>query len=120
MRISDWSSDVCSSDLCGVALPTTAPAAPRSEAESRYLCPSVVSPLSATNRSPLPTSRESKVTPFAAKSADAGPPDAAAISARTEESRVGQECVSTSRSQGRQYPSETKNKKVKTATKHIQ
>src|SRR3546814_17929332 len=34
---------------CGVALPTTAPAAPRSEAEPRYLCPSVVSPLDRTS-----------------------------------------------------------------------
>jgi hypothetical protein len=55
------------------------PPRPAPSAWDTKRCPSVVSPLSATNRSPGPTSRLSKATPETAKSAEAVPPVAAAI-----------------------------------------
>ena len=59
---------------CGCAdrlATTSAPAAPCAKAWSRKRWPSVVSPFSATNRSPGPTSRESKATPVDGEVADA-------------------------------------------------
>src|SRR3546814_3012365 len=73
MRISDWSSDVCSSDLRG-------PTAPNSRASSRGRRGS---------RSTLPSEA------FAAH--------ATRCRARSEERRVGKECVSTCRSRWSPY-----------------
>src|SRR3546814_2267475 len=68
MRISDWSSDVCSSDLCG-----------------RSTCSG--SPGSRTRRRPTAPSRDTT---------SRTPP-------RSEERRVGKECVSTCRSRWLPY-----------------
>src|SRR3546814_1559930 len=77
MRISDWSSDVCSSDLAAAA------AAARAAAEE---------------------TAEKAAAEAAAKTA-ADHRDAAAASAafRSEERRVGKECVSTCRSRWSPY-----------------
>src|SRR3546814_12569043 len=83
MRISDWSSDVCSSDLCKPGL------APR---RSRALTPS------------LAGSTERR--------GDA--PRAPATYQRSEERRVGKECVSTCRS--RWSPYHYKKKKITTTS----
>src|SRR3546814_9723488 len=71
MRISDWSSDVCSSDLCG--------------------------------RGGGPVHRDARKSGRRAKrwrehGADEGHAGLARTTARSEESRVGKECVSTCRS----------------------
>src|SRR3546814_6398973 len=73
MRISDWSSDVCSSDLPGLFLnPGAAVAAPGFNAHSK------------TAPSPPLTRRRRGVR-------------ASALHARSEERRVGKECVRTCR-----------------------
>src|SRR3546814_7780142 len=72
MRISDWSSDVCSSDLAGL---------------STLHCPSIVS---ASNRLSRAFSSSSARNRFASDTSR--PPN------RSEERRVGKECVSTCRS----------------------
>src|SRR3546814_17097786 len=79
MRISDWSSDVCSSDL---AIPTPGPArsASRPGRARRPRSPP----------SPAPPSRQAW---------------------RSEERRVGKECVSTCRSRWSPYHSKKKNYK---------
>src|SRR3546814_2257032 len=87
MRISDWSSDVCSSDLAKKNCPKTSPAATRT-------------------------------TPWIAW---CGPPtcdsfsEALSISSnacRSEERRVGKECVSTCRSRWSPYHYKKKTKKL--------
>src|SRR3546814_1985484 len=76
MRISDWSSDVCSSDLLGsyvvMAYPTTPPAGPDKIARE-------------------PSKRSTGTSP---------PSD---CMKRSEERRVGKECVSTCRSRWSPY-----------------
>src|SRR3546814_12658798 len=74
MRISDWSSDVCSSDLHVGATP----------ARCRTLA--TVKPGKRSRRAPSSST---------------------AAASRTEERRVGKECVSTSRSRWSPYPSNT-------------
>src|SRR3546814_1709103 len=69
MRISDWSSDVCSSDL-----------ALRAAASAIMFAPRRTSSIGASGRITAPYSRE-----------------------RSEERRVGKECVSTCRSRGSPY-----------------
>src|SRR3546814_6844747 len=94
MRISDWSSDVCSSDLRRGAgrrfLRTTAPPPPAALAAARLarlrirlFVPVVV------------------VLPFVAIG---GILDNGSLSLRSDERRVGQECVSTCRSRWTPYP----------------
>src|SRR3546814_20066918 len=81
MRISDWSSDVCSSDL-----PTPGVHVPRGHGHAG----------------------RSHARPIRA----ASPPGTAAVRspARSEERRVGKECVSTCRSRWSPYHSENNNK----------
>src|SRR6185503_17926020 len=57
-------------DASGTSRETTAAAAPRDRASATKTWPSVVSPASAKNRSPLPTARLSKVTPVTSKAPD--------------------------------------------------
>ena len=72
-----------STSTCGpsTGCDTSAPAAPAAKAPATNLCPSWTVPGMATNRSPGPTSRLSKVTPVTSNGALAVPPVAAAISA---------------------------------------
>src|SRR3546814_13378211 len=100
MRISDWSSDVCSSDLLPVW--NDAPrdekwrfCAPRqgvsrSEAESRRK-PSAIVPLSRGTAESLPTFLKKRCA------------DKDIRVTRSEERRVGKECVSTGRSRWSPY-----------------
>src|SRR3546814_19844711 len=101
MRISDWSSDVCSSDLPGDASQVT---------------PWVLGKPSASDRQKIDAAIELAL----------GHPDAilagkfqqvmnslnGAKNDRSEERRVGKECVGTGRSRGSQYHS-NKNKTIK-------
>src|SRR3546814_11215554 len=94
MRISDWSSDVCSSDLSRGSWPWPAsPPGPQSPPSrpsqadpwSKHPClPSPAPPSSRTTRR-RPGARSSSMT-------------------RSEERRVGHECVSTCRSRLSPYP----------------
>src|SRR3546814_13116542 len=92
MRISDWSSDVCSSDL--------------GAARSRNISPACVSPTLRVVRmnSGAPTRASSAFTVWL-------------IADRSEERRVGKECVSTCRS--RWSPYHEKKKKVYLKGVHI-
>src|SRR3546814_10312041 len=90
MRISDWSSDVCSSDLVAVPVArprTSSPALPAAGSVARQRT------LAGT---PVETS-----APTAALGAWATSP--ARRSPRSEERRVGKECVSTGRSRWSPY-----------------
>src|SRR3546814_16115762 len=95
MRMSDWSSDVCSSDLVTVGL-------------------------AAGGRFPV---RE--VVPYAVAQV-IGAVIAAAVLARSEERRVGKECVSTCRSRWSPYHKKNTKRKKETGsmqpshTRHIQ
>src|SRR3546814_6476041 len=87
MRISDWSSDVCSSDL----QPRTAPAASDSAgfATTRLGSKNRVTPRpSQAAQAPIGELNENK----------------RGSSSRSEERRVGKECVSTCRSRWSPYP----------------
>src|SRR3546814_16818778 len=105
MRISDWSSDVCSSDLLGV-LGEASMAAWRERA-GIFVSPSLYEPFGlavleaamsgcALLLSDIPTFRE--LWDGAAVFTPAGDSDALADRLRSEERRVGKECVSTCRS----------------------
>src|SRR3546814_17051178 len=95
MRISDWSSDVCSSDLAGpvpriwMCLPTCEPVAELSDAAA---------PGRETSPRTLP--------PFDGVSALTG--------LRSEERRVGNECVSTCRSRWSPMPYKKKHNNINT------
>src|SRR3546814_16518709 len=99
MRISDWSSDVCSSDLC----PSTAPAA-------SFPCP------------PAPTDRKGCGGSGCRRGSlpPSTPPSCAAAAtwaSRSEERRVGKECVSTCRS--RWAPDHEQNKGTNRPERHV-
>src|SRR3546814_3106891 len=90
MRISDWSSDVCSSDLTLTPQPSTiqSTASPAMPKDSNRI-PAIFPPSTSTsfghlNCSPVPSGRNSST-------------------ARSEERRVGKECVSTCRSRWSPY-----------------
>src|SRR3546814_14549562 len=103
MRISDWSSDVCSSDLsvCAMIRGYSGLGAVLDQAEE------VPAPTTAASPAPDP--------PQPAAPAAAPPPAdeprlnrtarTMTIVVRSDERRVGNECVSTCRSQWSQYPS---------------
>src|SRR3546814_6718771 len=76
MRISDWSSDVCSSDLCRWIGPAAEP--PSADAPQ---APRTAPPRSEFDRTPRPRLSVRRRT----------------CSTRSEERRVGKECVSTCR-----------------------
>src|SRR3546814_5895889 len=86
MRISDWSSDVCSSDL--LARVADEPALTVTEINPEFVVESAASPYD-------------KAFVDAATRAVR-----AAFGDRSEESRVGKECVSTCRSRWSPYPSQ--------------
>src|SRR3546814_11199429 len=94
MRISDWSSDVCSSDLAGL-----------SAINRKYSPgPSVAQPDRHGIGRPAPSRSRRRATsrPLTIMRAPA------AHTSRSEERRVGKECVSTSRSRRSQYHSNKK------------
>src|SRR3546814_11677198 len=105
MRISDWSSDVCSSDLTVVATPAPVASEPVTElaAEPTNETPSAASGLQpATTRTPAPSARKTAPAPVPAPTPTATATPAADPHAghdlRSEERRVGKACVSTCRS----------------------
>src|SRR3546814_18462695 len=103
MRISDWSSDVCYSDLCGVR-----PAG--GEARHVRLC----------GRSPAACPSGAQINgddgdsdgrSIARRAPSRAGRDVSAGGARSEERRVGKECVSTCRSRGAPYTQKKKKNK---------
>src|SRR3546814_9638619 len=86
MRISDWSSDVCSSDL--------APSAPIIGA---------LPPNASTNQSWSRPTKISIVYPWKVTARSAGTGQGLIDKGRSEERRVGKECVSTCRSRWSPY-----------------
>src|SRR3546814_6356220 len=102
MRISDWSSDVCSSDL------PVAAAFPAIDADSHFRAEYRLSPLQiARQNAPLGEAFRSGDTPIhspfrqcAQKVCIEHKQFQAAINYRSEERRVGKECVSPGRSGG--------------------
>src|SRR3546814_10928862 len=96
MRISDWSSDVCSSDLTQLVI--CAPQVPCGAATKKVE--------TATGETLSPVSEESSVTDVLNK-VTSGQADAGIVyvtdAKRSEERRVGKECVSTCRSRWSQY-----------------
>src|SRR3546814_12461263 len=109
MRISDWSSDVCSSDLEGIEV-----GGPEQRVEHLAVelgqggvpaCPG--------DRGVEVVVRRTGLVERHADPEGAGDPlDVGALVGRSEERRVGKECVSTCRS--RQWPSYLKKQKLKT------
>src|SRR3546814_15348432 len=102
MRISDWSSDVCSSDLATEA-PSTSTSPTSTPAPSTLLpTPTIIPTTSHTPVGPTPSTHHAPLASldtyfigFALYSS--------AIVARSAERRVGKECVSTCRSRWSQY-----------------
>src|SRR3546814_18078789 len=98
MRISDWSSDVCSSDLRAAASPCAA-------APERPFRPAPEEPTPARRRTP-----QAAPLPSSSELPDLGPKFGKLLAEtwitcfeRSEESRVGKECVSTCRSRWSPY-----------------
>src|SRR3546814_13516781 len=107
MRISDWSSDVCSSDLASPSRPRPSVSSEAQAAElraraRRRLAGAVALVLAAVIV--LPMVLDSEPVPVADD-----------IPIRSEERRVGKECVSTCRSSWPRYPT----KKHNNHTRHI-
>src|SRR3546814_3398887 len=105
MRISDWSSDVCSSDLRGALPPLRRPSRPclqrRSEADRQTL-------LHERRGAPLSRGVEIALTITARleeglSEVEACPERLQGSRRRSEERRVGKECVSTCRSRWSPY-----------------
>src|SRR3546814_18250864 len=99
MRISDWSSDVCSSDLALQKQQRELPSTREADQELEELFPRTADQPGlfeqvgqAAVRADIPPS---KVTTLA--------PTAPTLQGRTEERRVGKECVSTCRSRWSPY-----------------
>src|SRR3546814_11863863 len=91
MRISDWSSDVCSSDLykrcsAGTLRPRRTWRVERSDRQAQGC------------GQPGPDQETQRMVSQARKPEQAGPAFPAAAAGRSEERRVGNECVSTCRS----------------------
>src|SRR3546814_20571004 len=94
MRISDWSSDVCSSDLFDVPLPLEASSVFEPTA-------SAFDPAAPLLGSAVPAFDSAGLAAEPAGTGRFWSPDAA--SSRSEERRVGKECVSTCRSRWSPY-----------------
>src|SRR3546814_12560987 len=100
MRISDWSSDVCSSDLDNVdKVPV-----PGSSFKTEVLTRCTVSLM----RADQIDDRENGADQYVE-----------AVKARSEERRVGKECVSTCRSRWSPYHSQKNNSRRKEVTFHL-
>src|SRR3546814_16688271 len=99
MRISDWSSDVCSSDLGGLHARQSIVSALMQGPEEHYALGEEIARVIWA-----PILRSHKVT--------------VDQMARSEERRVGKECVSTCRSRWSPYHSKTNNIKIRKTQKH--
>src|SRR3546814_14804356 len=111
MRISDWSSDVCSSDLPPSTEATTTSEAPN-EATTTTEATTTSAPSTTTTvpSTTTTTSRDSEeLTP-------SGPATPGTIGERSEERRVGNECGSTCRYRWSPYHSK-KNTRTQTTQK---
>src|SRR3546814_20593327 len=108
MRISDWSSDVCSSDLQAARLYRGA-GRQRLGRHRRAACRHV----RILRLSPAPRAGSGGVRLRLGRGDRRGGEE---IARRSEEGRVGKECVSQGRSRGSTYPSKKK-KKHKSVTK---
>src|SRR3546814_17208348 len=109
MRISDWSSDVCSSDLPDEAFP----AYHFSETDAlERISRTGLGMTAATSRTESPDSFSGGNS---ASSVFPGPKSAVIFPLRSEERRVGTECVSRFRSRGSPYPDKNK---INTRTKN--
>src|SRR3546814_12305730 len=102
MRISDWSSDVCSSDLMAIRGYTSREISPliRAQMETRFLPHSVPSYAAQTNFRAL-TEKFPDYTYTEAALNPTNPSDRATdweAAIRSEERRVGKECVRQSKS----------------------
>src|SRR3546814_15846398 len=112
MRISDWSSDVCSSDLRALRRTTSSPT-PCASTRSRCDCPDAGP--SATPERPDAAGPRARPHPGrCARNARA----ATRTARRSEERRVGKECVSTSRSGRSPYNYKKKTETITHHTKH--
>src|SRR3546814_13546634 len=92
MRISDWSSDVCSSDL-------------RAEGVDEGQCPW---PARSASRASISEAMTAQVPAPAIAADPRAHASARQADCRSEESRVGKECVSTCRSRWLPYPRKNK------------
>src|SRR3546814_14547418 len=104
-RISDWSSDVCSSDLWARRSPAE-PSSGRRMARSTRCA-------SSTAKTAIPSperefDHERRPVQSLRRSEDGAPETVGDHDARSEERRVGKECVSTCRSRWSPYPSNKK------------
>src|SRR3546814_12057048 len=101
MRISDWSSDVCSSDLKGLVA-----SGQRLGGSCGVACEvpwrKVVTPHGPRVEHRRSTGRTAMATRLGAPRSAAAP-DQSDMAARSEERRVGKECVSTCRSRWSPY-----------------
>src|SRR3546814_12091412 len=107
MRISDWSSDVCSSDLREVAAAVTAPAR-----RPGPVIAATVAILDATSVLPkrFPHARRDVVDALVRSPSPANGADDAVVAASSEERRVGKGCVSPCRSRWAPYHYKKKRK----------
>src|SRR3546814_12488547 len=126
MRISDWSSDVCSSDLNRDSAKPVATWLDPSQTVSQAKKPANTMPAKAPAANPSATLSVLMVTAKPITAATSimpseprlitpdfsliSRPSAASISGRSEERRVGKECVSTCRSRWSQYHEKKKKK----------
>src|SRR3546814_18647521 len=102
MRISDWSSDVCSSDLGGLTM--VLPSQPSLSWDLGETRGTVAVRMPAHH---ITLELLEETGPLAVSSANR----TGMTAARSEERRVGKECVSTCRSRGAPYHSKTKKTK---------
>src|SRR3546814_12723503 len=104
MRISDWSSDVCSSDLIGGSLHANPPFPPRQSARGAFACGVHGQSLSPRIERWGRTAGRQKMDQVGTKDACRWQViEARTSGVRSEERRVGKECVSTCRSRWSQY-----------------
>src|SRR3546814_12586379 len=96
MRISDWSSDVCSSDLQNAA---------RTEHALQATLQSFIGPIEQDrpHRGDINVLAPEAALSFAEKMLEIFRPSALKLQQRSEERRVGNECVSTCRSRWSPY-----------------
>src|SRR3546814_11525429 len=99
MRISDWSSDVCSSDLQGPLAPLTWPRSPGSIGDGFLTATEPLFPDRRRTRNRYPVQQGHRLAPFFV----GYPVCIGREPRRSEERRVGKECVSTCRSRGSPY-----------------
>src|SRR3546814_8805078 len=107
MRISDWSSDVCSSDLALTTLDTNPADWSGIKLETLFLVgeKSAAHPLRDSSAALVKVLANSRTVtlPGQGHSAQVSAPDLAAAAIRSDERRVGKECVSTCRSRWSPY-----------------